>query len=188
MNDYQIASHHSFPTKTGRCGDSSTWFFTFMDFLIKWYVHHFFSTLINGVPTRGWVQSRRGVRQDYPLAFVIFGIVVDALAQCTFSYHEASFISTVGQGTLVHLLQSAADTNYFIEGSTPVARTISILIDLLSDSSGLGINTVKSSFVPFGMVEEVPQRRSLELGTAVGSLPLTYLGLLLSESQILTHE
>lgn len=148
----------------------------------------FIDILVNGRPTGGWVQPQRGVRQGCPLAPMLFVIAADALARCVFSACHAHMLSgfSAGQGRdpMIPLLQYADDTIFFLEGSAESARRAAILVELFGEVSGMKINHSKSSFIPFGMSEVVASNCAHELRTPAGSLPITYLGLPLSDHHI----
>lgn len=56
-------------------------------------------------------------------------------------------------------------------------RRIDILVELFVVVSGLQINHVNSSFIPFGMADEEAEGCPAELRTLIGSLLISYLHL-----------
>ena len=76
----------------------------------------------------------------------------------------------------VSLLQYADDTTFFIHGSWAAAHTLSTMMDIFSDFSGLQLNRAKSSFIRFRLSPEKLAGCSRILATPVDTLPIRYLG------------
>ena len=115
------------------------------------------SVLINGRMQGGWFQPQRGIRQGCPLAPLLFIMAADALAFCTTRLCSRGHISgfqTAGHPGGIPLLQYVDDTTFFIQGSETAARTLSQMMDIFADFSGLQLNRAKSSFVGFGLAKE----------------------------------
>ena len=64
------------------------------------------------------------------------------------------------------------------------AQTLSIMIDIFSDFSGLRLNRAKSTFVGFGLSEEEMRRCSQIMATPIGVLPIRYLGVPLVDRRL----
>ena len=64
------------------------------------------------------------------------------------------------------------------------AQTLSIMMDIFSDFSGLRLNRAKSTFVGFGLSEEEMRSCSQILATPIGVLPIRYLGVPLVDRRL----
>ena len=99
-----------------------------------------FAILVNGRPQGGWIHPQRDIRRGCPLAPLLFILAADALAVCTVQLcrkgHLAGFQSPGILGG-IPLLQYADDTTFFIQGSWAAAHTLSAMMDIFSDLSGL---------------------------------------------------
>ena len=84
----------------------------------------------------------------------------------------------------VPLLQYADDTTFFIQGSWAAAHTLSTMMDIFSDFSGLQLNRAKSSFIGFGLSQEELAGCSRILATPIGTLPIRYLGVPLVDRRL----
>ena len=146
-----------------------------------------FAVLVNGRPQGGWIHPQRGIRQGCPLAPLLFILAVDALAICTSQVclHSAltGFQSTSLPGG-IPLLQYADDTTFFIQGSTVAAQTLSIMMEIFSDFSGLRLNRAKSTLVGFGLSAAELNGCSQILETPIGTLPIRYLGVPLIDRRL----
>ena len=84
----------------------------------------------------------------------------------------------------IPLLQYADNTTFFIQGSESAAQSLAIMMEIFSDFSELQLNRAKSTFVGFGLsTSELTQCVSI-LGMAIGTLPIRYLGLPLTERSL----
>ena len=149
------------------------------------------SVLINGQTQGGWFQPQRGLRQGCPLAPLLFILAADALAFCTMrlcSHGHLSGFQTAGHPGGIPLLQYADDTTFFIQGSETAARTLSQMMYIFADFSGLQLNRAKSSFVGFGLTLEEIVRCAEILATLIVTLPLRYLGLPLIDRHLRTPD
>ena len=81
----------------------------------------------------------------------------------------------------IPLLQYADDTTFFIQGLETAARTLSMMMDVFTDISGLQLNRAKSTVVGFNLSAEELSRCAETLVSPIGTLPLRYLGLPLME-------
>ena len=70
-------------------------------------------------------------------------------------------------------IKYADDTTFFIQGSKTSARTLSNMMDIFSDFSGLQLNRAKCIFVGFGL----STRCARLLATPIRTLLVWYLGL-----------
>ena len=131
-----------------------------------------FSVLVNDTPS-GFFQSSRGLRQRDPLSPYLFVVVREALNCLIKRAVSGGFLLACqvrGKGVeevkISHLL--FADDRTFL----------SWLLMWFEAISGLKVNLDKSELIPVGNVEYVEELAS-ELGCKVGSLPSTYLRMLL---------
>ena len=84
----------------------------------------------------------------------------------------------------IPLLQYADDTTFFIKGSEMAALSLSIMIEIYSDFSGLHLNGAKSTLVGFGLSTSKLAQCAGILGTPIGTLPIRYLGLPLTDRRL----
>ena len=117
-----------------------------------------FAVLLNGRPQGGWIHPQQGIRQGCPLAPLLFIMAVDALAMCTLQVCSREALIEFQSASLPDgrpLLQYADDTTFFIQGFTTAAQILSIMMDIFLDFSGLRLNRASSTFVRFGLSEEM---------------------------------
>ena len=89
-----------------------------------------------------------------------------------------------GVPTGVPLLQYADDTTFFIQGSWAAAHTLSTMMEIFSDFSGLRLDRAKSSFISFGHSPKENKGCSRILATPIGTLPISYLGVPLVDRRL----
>ena len=138
-----------------------------------------FAVLVNGRPQGGWIHLQRGIRQGCHLAPLLFILAADALAVCTSQLCSSGAFFGFQSPNIpggIPLLQYADDTAFFIQGSWAAAHTLSIMMDIFSDFSGLYLNRAKSSFIGFGLSSEELVGCAWILATPIGALPIRYLG------------
>ena len=146
-----------------------------------------FATLVNGRPQGGWIHPQRGIRQGCPLAPLLFILAADALAVCTLQMcRRGSLIGFQSPGvpTGIPLLQYADDTTFFVQGTWGAAHTLSTMMNIFSDFSGLRLNRAKSSFIGFGLSPEEMTGCSRLLATPISTLPIRYLGVPLVDRRL----
>ena len=146
-----------------------------------------FAVLVNGWIQGRWIHPQRGIRQGCPLAPLLFILATDALVVCTSQLCSngafAGFQSPNIPGGIL-LLQYADDTTFFIQGSWEAAHTLSIMMDIFSDFSGLLLNRAKSSFIGFGLSSEELVSCARISATPIGALPIRYLGVPLVDRRL----
>ena len=150
-----------------------------------------YSVLVNGRPQGGWFQPQRGIRQGCPLAPLLFILAVDTLAfytirLCSRSHLMGFQMTSISGG--IPLLQYADDTTFFIQGSEIAARTLCLLMEFFTDFSGLQLNRAKSMIVGFGLSAEELSQCAEILATPIGTLPIRYLGLPLTDRRLRTQD
>ena len=146
-----------------------------------------FAVLVNGRPQGGWIHPQRGIRQGCPLAPLLFILAADALAVCTSQLCSSDAFAGFQSPNIpggIPLLQYADDTTFFIQGSWAAAHTLSVMMDIFSDSSGLHLNRAKSSFIGFGLSSEELVGCARILATPIGALPIRYLGVPLVDRRL----
>ena len=149
------------------------------------------SVLVNGRPQGGWFQPQRGIRQGCPLAPLLFILAVDTLAFCTTRLCSRGYLSgfqTTSFPGGIPLLQYADDTTFFIQGSEIAAHTLSLMMEVFTDFSGLQLNRAKSMIVGFGLSSEELSRCAEILATPIETLPLRYLGIPLTDRRLRTQD
>ncbi|XP_057811506.1 uncharacterized protein LOC131025735 [Salvia miltiorrhiza] len=137
------------------------------------------SILYNG-QLSGYFACSKGVRQGDPLSPILFGIAEDVLSHlflnCVTSRHIAPMDFSRGASFPSHLLY-ADDILIFCKASLKNARKVKEILDFYGDISGQICNPTKSHvFFGRGVSSAMKTRVSSELGFAMGSLPVIYLG------------
>ncbi|XP_057779551.1 uncharacterized protein LOC130998134 [Salvia miltiorrhiza] len=137
------------------------------------------SILYNG-QLSGYFACSRGVRQGDPLSPILFGIAEDVLSHlflsCVTSRHITSMDFSRKASFPTHLFY-ADDILIFCKASMKNARKIKKILDFYGDISGQICNPTKSHvFFGRGVSSIMKNRVISELGFAMGSLPVTYLG------------
>ena len=146
-----------------------------------------FATLVNGRPKGGWIHPQRGIRQGCPLAPLLFILAADALAVCTLQMCRRGSLTgfqSPGVPTGIPLLQYADDTTFFVQGTWATAHTLSTMMSIFSEFSGLRLNRAKSSFIGFGLSSEEMTGCSRLLATPISTLPIRYLGVPLVDRRL----
>ena len=95
-----------------------------------------------------------------------------------------SGFQTVGTSDGISLLLYADDTTLFSQGSETAACTLSSMMDIFFDSSGLQLNRAKSIFLGFELSTEEASRCARLLATPIGTLLVRYLGLSLADRRL----
>ena len=68
------------------------------------------------------------------------------------------------------------------------ARTLSQMMNIFADFSGLYLNQAKSSFLGFGLAIKETRRYAEILATPIETLPIRYLGLPLTDRRLRTQD
>ena len=146
---------------------------------------------MQGWPQRGWIHPQRGIWQGCPLAPLLVILAADALAVCTMQLSRHGSLTGFQSPNIpdsVLLLQYADDTTFFIQASWVAAHTLSTMMDIFSDFSGLKLNREKSSFIGFELSPEELMRCSRILATPTRTIPIRYLGLPLVDRRLCTQD
>ena len=151
---------------------------------IKWCISTTtFSVLVNSFPT-GFFRSTRGLRQGDPLSPYLFMIGMEVVSRLIGRAMEGSFLFGCNISgrveerlVLTHLLY-ADDTLIFCGAYQNRHVYLRWLLMWFEAISGLRINLSKIEIIHVGKVDDA-EALAIELGRKVGSLPTSYLGLLL---------
>ena len=142
-----------------------------------------FLVLVNGV-SASFFPSTKGLRQGDPLSPYLFVMGMEMLSALIRRVVEGGFLSGCRiQGrrrpdlNISHLF-FVDDTVIFYEAKKENLTHLSWTLFWFEVASRLRINLAKSEIIPVGEMEEVDVM-AVELGSRVGSLPSSYLGLLL---------
>jgi hypothetical protein len=134
-----------------------------------------------------YFRNARGVRQGDPLSPILFDFMVDALAAILTKANQAGHI----QGVVPHLipggvthLQYADDTLVLVEPSYLGVANLKTILLCFENMSGLKINLAKSEAVVTGVTEEEKRWVAEGLNCKLGTLPIKYLGLPVSDKSL----
>ena len=116
---------------------------TWVRWMTQYVTTRTFALLVQGRPQGGWIHPQREIRQGCPLAPLLFILAADALAVCTMQLSRHGSLTGFQSPSIpngVPLLQYADDTTFFIQGSWEAAHTLSTMMNIFSDFSGLKLN------------------------------------------------
>lgn len=132
-------------------------------------------------------KTHRGLRQGDPLSPLMFNLVADALAHVMNKAKEKGYIKGVVphllEGGITHL-QYADDTIIMMEGDAESIKNAKFLLYCFEWMSGLKINYHKSELVTFGYEENQQIEIANALNCKIGQLPMTYLGIPISDKAL----
>ena len=135
------------------------------------------SVLVNGSPTAEFI-PHRGLRQDDPLAPLLFNIVALGLTGLMRQAISEKLFSEflVGKDSVpVSILQYVDDTVFFGEPTMQNVKVIKTILRRFELVSGLKINFAKSYFGAVGKSDQWSREGAEFLNCRIFSLPLTYL-------------
>ena len=141
---------------------------------------------ING--ERGdFFRSFKGLRQGDPLSPLLFNLVADALSSMLSAAASAGdiegLVPHLVEGGLTHL-QYADDMIIFLKNSDQNIANLKIILLCYEMMSGLKINYNKSEVFVMGVEEEEKERIATCFLCKVGQLPITYLGMPVSDCKL----
>ena len=137
------------------------------------------SILVNGSPTPQF-SPQRGLRQDDPLAPLLFNIVAEALAGLMREAINKNIYTAfaVGKNNIpVSFLQYADDTIFFGEATIQNIKAIKAILRGFELASGLKINFAKNSLMAFGKSDLRTKEAAEYLNCRILAMPFTYLGI-----------
>ena len=138
---------------------------------------------MNGSPV-GFFGSSRGLRQGDPLSPLLFLLIMEVLSRMMKKTEDCGLLRgfrvgpTNSIGVCISHLLFADDTILFCDASRDQLLSIRLALTYFQAFSGLEVNVGKSKIVPVGEVGNIDALAAI-LRCRVGSLPLTYLGMLL---------
>ena len=139
--------------------------------------------MLNGIPTPIF-RAKRGLRQEDPLSPLLFVIGMEQLSRIQRSV-EGTFHFHPKCKTIKHShLCLADDLMLFCKGHVSSIRSLCHCLHLFSQTSGLQGNSAKSAIYTTGVPNVIiAELKDLSQFT-YGSLPLKYLGVLLSSKRL----
>ena len=137
------------------------------------------SILVNGSPTNEF-NPQRGLRQEDPLAPLLFNIVAEGLSglmrKAVNKKHFSSFL--VGKNKEpVSILQYAEDTIFFGEATIENVKAVKTILRCFELASGLKINFTKSRCGAIYKSEQWCKKAADFLNCRMLPMPFTYLGI-----------
>jgi hypothetical protein len=134
-----------------------------------------------------YFRTYQGLRQGDPLSPILFNLVADVLASLMRKAVKKDKI----KGLMTHLIEDGIthiqytdDTILMIEGDDKSITNMKFILYCFEWISGLKINYHKSDAFIFGMDEERQIRIANMLNCQLGSLPMEYLGIRVSDKKL----
>ena len=131
-----------------------------------------------------YFKTHRGLRQGDSLSPLLFNLAADALDHMFDKAKQAGLLKVVVphliQRGITHL-QYTDDTIILTGCEDKYIKVMKFLLYCFEWMSGLKINYHKSEVIVFGVEEEEQQRIANMLNCKIGKLPMTYLGIPISE-------
>jgi hypothetical protein len=141
---------------------------------------------INGERSN-FFKTFRGLRQGDPLSPLLLNLVVDALSVLLDKGVEKGHISDVlgdlVPGGISHI-QYVDDTVITIDGSNRSILNLKLIIYYFEWMSRLKIYFHKSKVFVFGAVQQERERMANMLNCSLGTLPMKYLGIPISDGRL----
>lgn len=145
---------------------------------------------ING-EVGNFFRNKRGLRQGDPISPLLFNLVADALSAMIDKVkgvgHIRGVVSHLIPGGVTHL-QYADDTMLLFEPDDHSIDSIKLILLAFEVISGLKINFLKSEVIAIGMAGQEATRVANLLNCKLGSFPIKYLGLPITDKHISIHE
>ena len=138
-----------------------------------------------------YFRTFKGLRQGDPLSPLLFDAIADALGTMIGAAKEAGhlrgLVPHLIEGGITHL-QYADDTVLFLELDDSSIATAKFLLYCFEAMSGLKINYQKSEVLVLGVDQEEQERVANLLNCEVGSFPMQYLGIPVSNKKLLASD
>jgi hypothetical protein len=138
---------------------------------------------INGVHGN-FFNTHKGLRQGDPLSSPLFNLVSDALATMLDNARESGqihgLVHHLVEGGITHL-QYADDTIILLAFEEQSILYTKFLLNCFEDMSGLKVNYQKSEVMVVGGTEEEQNSIASMFNCNIGSLPMKYLGVMISD-------
>jgi hypothetical protein len=132
-------------------------------------------------------RSFKGLRQGDPLSPLLFNLVADALSamlsRASVSGIIQGLVPNLIDGGLTHL-QYADDTVISLSFSLENVRNLRLILNCYEAMSGMKINFDKNEVYTMGVTEEDQQEVTRVLNCKMGSFPMKYLGMPVSDCKI----
>jgi hypothetical protein len=148
------------------------------------------TVLLNGTPRKVF-HCRRGIRQGDPLSPLLFVLVANlpqSIINKTKNMGLLRLPLEVGYTDDFPIIQYVDDTLLIMEACSLKLFTLNAILNTFVDSTGLKLNYAKSSLYPINISEERLKHLATTFNCKAGSLPFTYLGLLLSINKPTMHD
>jgi len=145
-----------------------------------------FSILVNRSPPN-FFGSTMGLRQGDPLSPMLFLVMIEVFSRMLKRVEGASLLRGFradgrrGGGECVSHLLFADDTILFCDADVEQILHVWMLLLCFQAMTGLKVNILKSEMVPIGEINNVHALAEI-LGCRIGTLPMTYLGMLLGDT------
>ncbi|RLN23448.1 hypothetical protein C2845_PM07G29970 [Panicum miliaceum] len=132
-------------------------------------------------------RTYQGLRQGDPLSPILFNLVADALSalldKAVAKKHIVGVLDYLIQGGISHI-QYADDTVIMIDGSDQSILNLKLILYCFEWLSGLKINFHKSEVFVFGADQNEKERMANMLNCKLGTFPMKYLGIPISENRL----
>jgi len=134
-----------------------------------------------------YFKTHKGLRQGDPLSPLLFSLAADALdhilSKAKLNGYIKGVVPHLIPGGLSHL-QYTDDTVILMSHDDQTIINMKFFLYCFEWMSGLKINYHKSEVIAFGVSSEEQNRIANMLNCKVGSLPMTYMGLPISDSNL----
>lgn len=134
-----------------------------------------------------YFSTYRGLRQGDPLSPLLFNLVADVLGilldKAVTKGHIKGVLDYLIPGGISHI-QYADDTVIMVDGSVQSIRNLKLILYCFEWLTGLKINFHKSEVFVFGGSQQEKENMANMLNCSLGSLPLKYLGIPISNSHM----
>ena len=134
-----------------------------------------------------YLSTYRGLRQGDPLSPLLLNLVSDVLGvlldKAVTKGHIIGVLENLILGGISHI-QYADDTIIMVDGSDQSIRNLKLILYCLEWLTSLKINYHKSEVFVFGGSQQEKENMANMINCSLGSLPLKYLGIPISDSHL----